>query len=298
MLRVNLCGLQLKNPLILASGIIGVSASLLRRIAVHHSVGAVTTKSIGPAPRIGYPNPSIIEIEYGTYLNAVGLANPGVDEFVKEIEDARVDGVPLIASLFGSTESEYAEIAGKMEKAGADAVELNISCPHAEVSSIGADPDLTRRVVELVKQKINIPVFVKLNPNVTDLVEIGVAAEKGGADALVAINTIRGMVIDVEIQKPILYNKFGGVSGKAIKPMAVKAVFDLFQNVKIPIIGCGGIFSGNDVVEFFLAGASAVQVGTAFTRGFDVAEKIIAEMLNYLESHSIERLTDLIGKAH
>ncbi|MFX0100776.1 MAG: dihydroorotate dehydrogenase [Candidatus Hodarchaeota archaeon] len=298
MLSTNLCGLELANPLILASGILGVSGSMLRRLAEKHHIGAVTSKSIGPEPRQGNLNPSIIEIEKDIYLNAVGLANPGVDEFILEIPEAKVPGVPIIMSIFGETEDQYPEIAKKVENSGIDAIELNISCPHATVSSIGADKDLTYKVVKSVKDAVKLPVFAKLNPNVTNIVEIGLSAEKAGADAVVAINTMRGMVIDVDIKKPILFNKSGGVSGKAIKPMAIKAVYDLYENLKIPIIASGGIFSGLDVIEFFLAGASAVQIGTAFIRGFEIIDEIKNEMIQYLEKNSIKNISELIGEAH
>ncbi|MHA1684520.1 MAG: dihydroorotate dehydrogenase [Promethearchaeota archaeon] len=296
-LHTKLCGLNLSNPIMLASGIIGTSGAMLKRAAIE-GIGAVTTKSIGPKPRMGNLNPSIIELSPGTCLNAVGLANPGFDEFTSEMEGARVDGVPIVMSLFGDIDEHYKELAVKAEKSGFDAVEINISCPHAEVSSIGADASLTHDVVKLVKEAIDIPLFVKLNPNVTSIVEIARSAEDAGADAVVAINTIRGMAIDIEIQKPILFNKSGGVSGKSIKPMAIKAVYDLYDNLKIPIIGCGGIFSGNDVIEFLLAGATAVQVGTAFINGLSIIERIKKEIVDYCDKHGVLYLNELVGKAH
>ncbi len=298
MLHTKISRLDLKNPIILASGILGVSASILTRLAKNHGIGGLTTKSIGPVPRKGNLNPSIIEIDADTYLNAVGLANPGIDEFLKEIPEIEHEGVPLIASIFGDTNEQYAEMAAKVERAGVDAVELNISCPHAKVSCIGADQQLTYSCVKAVKNAVVIPVLVKLNPNVNSIVEIGKSAEAAGADAVVAINTVRGMAIDIEMKRPILANLSGGISGKAIKPMAIKAVYDLYEALSIPIIGCGGIFTGADVIEFFLAGATAVQVGTAFIKGFDVISSITEGMVEYLHEHNIKRITDLIGKAH
>ncbi|MEX2682629.1 MAG: dihydroorotate dehydrogenase [Candidatus Sigynarchaeota archaeon] len=297
-IEVEFCGLHFSNPIILASGVLGVTASTLNRLVEEAGIGGITSKSIGPEPRAGYLNPSVIEIEPGTCLNAVGLANPGIDEFIKEIPEIDHESVPFIVSIFGETEDQYAMMARKVEQAGADAVELNISCPHAKVSSIGADPYLTASVVANVKAAVKIPVFVKLNPNVTSIVDIGRAAEKAGADALVAINTVRGMVIDIDIGKPILANKSGGVSGKAIKPMAIKAVYDLFESVRVPIIGCGGVFTGHDVIEFMLAGARAVQVGTAFLNGLGIVENMKHDFLEYMKRHSIQKLADIIGKAH
>jgi dihydroorotate dehydrogenase (NAD+) catalytic subunit len=275
-----------------------VTGAILTRLVKQFGIGGITSKSIGPVPRAGYLNPSVIEIEPGTCLNAVGLANPGIDEFIAEIPEIEHQGVPLIVSIFGDTEDQYADMARKVEQAGVEAVELNISCPHAKVSSIGADPYLTASVVAKVKAAVKIPVIVKLNPNVTSIVDIGRAAEKAGADALVAINTIRGMAIDIDIKKPILANKSGGVSGKSIKPMAIKAVYDLYESVKIPIIGCGGVCNGRDAIEFMLAGASAVQVGTAFFNGFGIIEQMKQQMVDYMERHAITRLGDIVGKAH
>nr|MDO8114276.1 dihydroorotate dehydrogenase [Candidatus Sigynarchaeota archaeon] len=297
-LSIEICGLRLRNPIILASGILGVTGAILTRLARDFGIGGLTSKSIGPEPRSGYLNPSVIQIDDGTCLNAVGLANPGIDEFVQEVPEIKHAGVPLIASIFGETEDQYAMMAIKVEKAGVDAVELNISCPHANVSSIGADPYLTASVVHKVKDAVKIPVLVKLNPNVTSIVDIARAAEKSGADAVVAINTMRGMAIDVETMKPILANKSGGVSGKALKPMAIKAVYDLYESIKIPIIGCGGIFTGLDIIEFMLAGAKAVQVGTAFLEGFGIIESMKQDMARYMERHSIKTLGELTGIAH
>ncbi|NMC07456.1 MAG: dihydroorotate dehydrogenase [Candidatus Lokiarchaeota archaeon] len=297
-LETSLCGLRFRNPIILASGVLGVTGAILTRLVKEHGIGGITSKSIGPVPRAGYLNPSVIELEPGTCLNAVGLANPGIDEFLTEIPEIEHEGVPLIVSIFGDTEDQYADMARKVEQAGVDAVELNISCPHAKVSSIGADPYLTASVVSKVKAAVKIPVIVKLNPNVTSIVDIGRAAESAGADALVAINTVRGMAIDIEIGKPLLANKSGGVSGKAIKPMAIKAVYDLYESVRIPIIGCGGVLTGRDVIEFMLAGASAVQVGTAFFKGLGIIDAMKRDMIDYMQRHAVQKLADIVGKAH
>lgn len=299
MLETKLCGLKFRNPLILASGVLGVSAAMLSRLARDCGIGGLTSKSIGPAPRKGNLNPSIIEIQPDTYFNAVGLANPGIDEFLQEIPGISHKNVPLIISIFGDSVDQYAEMASKISEAhDIQGIELNISCPHAKVSSIGADASLTSEVVEKVKDVVNLPVFVKLNPNVTDIVSIAKAAEKSGASAVVAINTIRGMAIDAHIMKPILSNKSGGVSGKAIKPMALKAVYDLYENLEIPIIGCGGIFTGLDVVEFFLAGASAVQIGTVLVRGLDTIQEINKGIEKHLKDIKISKLAHLVGMAH
>lgn len=297
MLEVNLSGLKLKSPIILASGILGVSFSSMKRI-FDAGAGAVTTKSIGPKPRKGYKNPSIIEISPGTFINSVGLGNPGIIDFVSEIKEIKKHNIPLIVSVFGSSNEEYLDVAVKAENTGADAIEINISCPHAEVSSIGIDKDLTYEIVKFLKKTLSIPLFVKLNPSVTNIVEIAIAAEKGGADGVVAINTLAAMKIDVNTKRPILSHGSGGLSGKSIHPIAIKKVFDLYKALKIPIIGCGGIDSWQDVIEFFLVGASAVQIGTALYKGVEILTVINHGITQYLKDNEYNSINDIKGLAH
>ncbi len=297
MLEINLSGLKLKSPLILASGILGVSYSSMKRI-FNAGAGAVTSKSIGPRARKGYKNPSILEIYPGTFINAVGLGNPGIDNFLSEIKEIKENKIPLIVSVFGDTNQSYLNVATKAEQAGADAIEINISCPHAEVSSIGIDKDLTYSLVKTLKEKLEVPLFVKLNPNVTSIGEIALAAEKGGADGVVAINTLSAMVIDINTKRPILAHGSGGLSGRAIHPIAIKKVYDLYQLLKIPIIGCGGISTWKEVVEFILAGASAVQIGTALYRGVEIITEINNSLLNFLKINGYKSISELIGLSH
>ena len=294
---INLAGLHLKSPIILASGILGVSFSSMKRI-IDAGAGAVTSKSIGPSPRKGYKNPSIIEIYPQTFMNAVGLGNPGIEEFIPEIQEIKKAGITLIVSVFGDTNEAYLEVAQKAIKGGADAIEINISCPHAEVSSIGIDKDLTYEIVSMLKKEISVPLFVKLNPNVTNIGEIALAAEKGGADGVVAINTLAALAIDVNTRRPLLAHGSGGLSGKAIHPIAVKKVYDLYKIAKIPIIGCGGIFDWKDAIEFFLAGASAVQVGTSLYQGPEIVSKINEGMVRYLKDNEFKSINNIKGLAH
>ncbi|HDZ19165.1 MAG TPA: dihydroorotate dehydrogenase [archaeon] len=297
MLEINLSGLKLSTPIILASGILGVSYSSMNRV-INAGAGAVTTKSIGPRPRKGYRNPSIIEIYPGTFINAVGLGNPGIDDFITEINEIKSHNITLIVSVFGDTNEVYLDVATKAANAGADAIEINISCPHAEVSSIGIDKNLTYEIVKFIKDSISIPLFVKLNPNVTNIGEIALAAEKGGADGVVAINTVAALKIDVNTKRPILSHGSGGLSGKAIHPIAVKKVYDLYKVLKIPIIGCGGIDSWSDVVEFFLAGASAVQIGTGLYKQVEVITEINKGIIRYLKDNGYQSIYDIRGLAH
>ncbi|MFX1239272.1 MAG: dihydroorotate dehydrogenase [Promethearchaeota archaeon] len=296
-LDVDIAGLSLKSPLILASGVLGVSFSSMKRF-IEAGGGAVTTKSIGPIPRKGYRNPSIIELQPGTFINAIGLGNPGIDDFLSEIKEIKRNKIPLIVSVFGNSNESYLDVALKAENGGADAIEINISCPHAEVSSIGIDKNLTYELVSMIKSKLSIPLLVKLNPNVTNLNDIALAAEKGGADGVVAINTISAMAIDVNTRRPFLAHGSGGLSGKAIHPIAVKKIYDLYKVLKIPIIGCGGASNWKEIIEFFLAGASAVQIGSALHEGMDVLEEMREGMLEYLRIHDFSTINDIQGLAH
>ncbi|MHA1106389.1 MAG: dihydroorotate dehydrogenase [Promethearchaeota archaeon] len=297
MLEVNISGLNLKSPIILASGILGVSFSIMKKL-MDAGLGAITTKSIGPRPRKGYKNPSIIEIFPGTFLNSVGLGNPGIDNFISEIKEIKANNIPLIVSVFGDTNESYLDVALKAQKAGADAIEINISCPHAEVSSIGINKDLTFDLTKLLKENLSIPLFVKLNPNVTDICEIALAAQEGGADGVVAINTLEAMKIDVNTMRPILSHGSGGLSGKAIHPIAVKKVYDLYKILNIPIIGCGGISNWEQAIEFFLAGATSLQIGTILYQGLDIIKKINTGIREYLTINNFKNISDIKGLSH
>lgn len=294
MLSLTITGLKLKNPLMLAAGIMGTTGGSLKRIA-ECGAGAVVTKSIGTEPKSGYNNPSMIEVDCG-YLNAMGLPNPSYKNFQEEIEKAREGGVPVIASIFGGSAEEFSEIAKALK---ADAFELNLSCPHARGygAEVGIDEELVETITREVKSAVEVPVWVKLTPNVTDITCIGLAAQRGGADAVVAINTVRGMAIDIESGYPILGNKFGGLSGRAIKPVAIKCVYDLFEVLNIPVIGVGGISDWRDVVEFIMAGAQAIEIGSAVGNNINVFSDIPSCMEAFLEEKEWT-LNDIYGMAH
>jgi dihydroorotate dehydrogenase (NAD+) catalytic subunit len=297
-LSVNISGLKFRTPLILASGILGISSSSMHVLS-EFGMGGVTTKSIGPVRRLGYPNPSIIGLGNDSFLNAVGLANPGINVFEDEIREIKQkEELVCIVSVFGDGPESFADVAKRASEAGADAVELNISCPHAEVSSIGTDPLLTEKYVKTVKSRVKCPVFVKLSPNVTDIAMIAKAAENAGADAIVAINTVRGLAVDIETGRPILAHGVGGLSGKAIKPIGLRDVFTIFKSVKIPIIGCGGISDWRDVIEYFFAGASAVQIGSGLYKGYSAISDILKGLESYLTSRKIAKIAEITGKAH
>jgi len=299
-LNINFASLKLKNPTVLASGILGYSAESLESI-VEGGVGAVVTKSVGVTPRIGYANPTVVQTKCGL-INAMGLPNPGIDAYVQEIRHAKtVLPVPLIVSVYGFSVEEYAITAKKAAEAGADAVELNVSCPHVKEtgSEIGQNSETLAKVVKKVKAAVQKPVFVKLSPNVTDIVEVAEAAVKAGADALTAVNTVRAMAIDVETALPVLSNKRGGLSGPAIKPIALRCVYDIYEKVKTPVMGCGGITSWRDAVEFFLAGASAVQIGTAVAfENAGVFEAINRGVAAYLKKKDFRSVKEIVGLSH
>ncbi len=294
MLSLTLTGLELKNPLMLAAGIMGTTGGSLKRIA-ESGAGAVVTKSIGIEPKSGHSNPTMVEVDCG-YLNAMGLPNPSYKNFQEEIDIAMEGGVPVIASIFGGCSTDFAQIAGALH---ADAFELNVSCPHAHGygADIGTDPALVEDITHAVKKAVHVPVWVKLTPNVTDIKSIGLAAQHGGADAVVAINTVRGMAIDIESGYPILGNRFGGLSGRAIKPVAIKCVYDLYEALDIPVIGVGGISDWRDVIEFIMAGARGVQVGSAVGNNINVFNDISSCMGAFLEEKEWT-LNDIYGMAH
>lgn len=289
----------MRNPTMLAAGILGSTASSLNW-AGRSGAGAVVTKSFGLYPNSGYANPTTIEVTGGV-INAIGLSNPGVENFKEELLKLN-KSVPAIASLYGANPEEFSEIAAKVEGL-VDALELNVSCPHAMGgcgSAIGQDPDLTAEIVKSVKRSVKIPVFVKLTPNVTDIVEIAVHAEDEGADALTMINSLGpGMRIDIETGNPILKNKFGGLSGPAVKPVAIRCVYEVFDNVDIPIIGVGGIRDYKDVLEFLYAGASCVQIGTSIMyEGMEIFGNIINGLERFMDERGYGSVDELVGIAH
>lgn len=299
-LTVKIASLQLRNPVMSAAGILGITAQSLLKLA-NVGAGAVVTKSISLKPSSGYPNPTITQVNCG-FINAMGLPNPGIEAFREEIQLYKtLTNVPLIVSVYGFTPEEYAQVAAIAAENGADAVELNVSCPHAEKTGaeIGQDPKKLAEVVKEVKEKVSKPVFVKLTPNVTTIVEIAKAAENAGADAVTAINTVKAMAIDPETTFPILANKMGGLSGPAIKPIAIRCVYEIYREVKIPIIGCGGIATWHDAVEFMLAGASAVQIGTAIaSKGLHVFQSVTKGIEAYMKRKGFKSVKEIVGLSH
>ncbi|WP_324734750.1 dihydroorotate dehydrogenase [Thermococcus sp. SY098] len=296
MLSIEVAKLKLENPLILASGIADMTPDLLRR-AHKEGAGAVVTKSIGIEPRKGYENPTIVELPYGL-INAMGLPNPGWEAFYEEFKNEKFD-FPVIVSIFGKDEREFAFLAEKLDEV-ADAFELNLSCPHAKGygMEIGQNPEMVYKVVKAVKDTTDKPVIAKLTPNIDDITKIGLAAERAEADAVSAINTVKAVAIDIYARRPILSNKVGGYSGPGIKPIALRAVYDLAKSLDIDIIGVGGITTWQDAVEFLMAGAKALQIGTAVSlRGFKVFKEINEGIGRFLNEEGFNSIEEIVGIA-
>ena len=290
--------MELRNPTMLASGFLGISQAIFNRL-YNADVGAIVSKSISCEPMGGYRNPTAVCLEGGSYLNAVGLANPGADAFSSEI--ASNPYVPIIVSLVGSSHDDFPKIINKFDDLNILGYEINLSCPHVAKMGmeVGDDPDMVTKVVKTVKSHTLKPVVVKVGIGNVDLLDIARAANDAGANAITAINTIRAMTIDIESGIPVLSNKIGGLSGKSVKPIAIRCVYEISKNVSVPVIGCGGIFSWEDAVEFMLAGASAIQLGSVIGHeGFGAFQKICLGLKRYLERKGMKNLTELVGLAH
>lgn len=293
---VSIGPIQLPRPAMLASGILGISLEVFERI-YKAGAGAVVSKSLSKEPWEGYPNPTIVGIK-GGYLNAVGLSNPGAPYFAKMISKNK--DVPIIVSLVGSIEEDFEFMVKQFEGVKVTGYELNLSCPHVEKVGleVGDDPALVTRIVRRVKSTTTSPVIAKVGLGTTDYLNTVKAAIDGGADAITAINTIRAMGIDVETQRPLLSHKIGGLSGTSIRPVAVRCVYEIASKYDIPIIGCGGISTWEDAVEFILAGASAVQVGSAVGDGWiDVFGEINDGIVNYMKRKGYTKISEMVGLA-
>ena len=307
-LSVNFLGKTLPSPLVLASGIWGTTATLLER-AARAGCGAVTAKSCGPAPRAGHVNPSCVDWGHGL-INAIGLANPGAEAEVELLARAKAAleplGVALIASIFAGPPEEFGAVAGIVARARPDFIEVNISCPnvHSEFGDpYAGDPDAAASVTRHAKraaEAAGIPIIVKLAPNVPSIGRIARAVVGAGADALCAVNTVPGLVIDAESGQPVLANRSGGLSGPAIKPVALKVVYDLWKGVPgVPVIGTGGVTTGVDAVEMLMAGATLVGVGSAvYYRGPDALTAIRDELAAWLAARHVPDLAAIRGAAH
>jgi dihydroorotate dehydrogenase (NAD+) catalytic subunit len=288
--------IKLERPTMLASGILGISLEVFARL-YKDGAGALVTKSLSKEPWEGYPNPTIVGVKSG-YLNAVGLSNPGAPYFAKMISSNTT--VPIIVSLVGSVEEDFTFMIKQFENVKLLGYELNLSCPHVEKVGleVGDDPELVHKIVKAVKTHSKVPVIAKVGLGSSDYLETVRAACESGIDAITAINTIRAMGIDVETTRPLLSHKIGGLSGTAIKPIAVRCVYEISSKFDIPIIGCGGVSDWDDAVEFMLAGASAVQIGSAIgDKWTGVFSEINQGISKYMEKKGFSKIKEMVGLA-
>jgi dihydroorotate dehydrogenase (NAD+) catalytic subunit len=290
-------GLTLKNPVMTASGTFGYGEEYSRYLDLNR-LGAIVVKGLSLEPRRGTPPPRIMETPCGM-LNAIGLENVGVRAFIREkIPFLRKYDTAVIANIFGETIDEYRKVAEILSDAdGVHALEINVSCPNVQKGGIafGSSPDLAAEVTGAVKEATDMPVIVKLSPNVTDITEVAEAVEGAGADAVSLINTLKGMSVDIEKRIPHLHNITGGLSGPAIRPIALRMAWEVVRSVSIPVIGIGGIVCGNDALQFLIAGVSAVQVGTANFTNPRATVNVLEEIESYMARHGIQDIHDLIG---
>lgn len=296
-LSVQLGPLRLKNPVMTASGTFGYGEEY-KGLTDLQKLGAIVVKGISLTPRPGNPPPRLVETPAGL-INAIGLENVGVDRFISvKMPYLLALGVPVIVNIFGNTIEEYAQLAGRLDGVpGVAAVEINVSCPNVKKGGMvfGTDPAMTARVVEAVRRATKLPVITKLTPNVTSIAEIARAAEGAGSDILSCINTVAAMAVDIFSRRPRLANIFGGLSGPAVKPIALRCVYEVTRAVKCPLIGIGGISSAADALEFLMVGARAVQVGTANFVDPEVTGQIIEGIARFLEVEGLSGISDYIG---
>lgn len=289
--------LRLRNPTILASGIMGDAGESLLR-AARGGAGAVVTKSIGREPVEAGPGPSIVELDHGL-LNGMGWANPGIDNYRAEVEVALQGQVPVIGSIFAEDVEFFGPLARAMELYGVNALELNLSAPHSSgLREISGDPELSAGAVAEVKSAVKVPVFAKLSPN-GEIGRVASAVEEAGADGIVAVNLVRGASISPAVRKPVLGGAVGGLSGPMVKPIGIRCVYEIYEAVEIPVVGAGGVVSGLDAVEYIMAGARAVQIGSGVHyRGLEVFNGVCEEVGAYLEDNGFSRVEEMVGVAH
>ena len=296
-MRVNIAGVPFKNPVIAASGSFGFGREFGKFYDLSR-LGGISVKGLSLKPRQGNPVPRIAEASSGM-LNSVGLQNPGVEEFIREeIPFLREHDTVVIANIFGNAVEDYCEMARVLDGQDVDMLEMNISCPNVKQggAAFGSQPESVLEITKRVRECTQKPLIVKLTPNVSDIAAVAAAAEQGGADAVSLINTLLGMKIDIRTRRPVLANNTGGLSGPAIKPVAVRMVYQAAQAVSIPVIGLGGIMNGEDAVEFLLAGASAVQVGTANLVNPYACVEVIDGIKHYMKQNKIENINEMVSR--
>lgn len=298
-LRMKLPGLDLKNPIMPASGCFGFGREYAELYDLS-ILGSAMIKAVTREPRDGNPMPRVAETPQGM-LNAIGLMNPGIDHVEDELKWLAGYDLPIISNVAGYTEDDYLYVASRIqEAANVGALEINISCPNVKRGGMafGQDPEVARRLTERIKQVTNKPIYMKLSPNVADIKTMAKAVEEGGADGITMINTLTAMRIDLKTGRPVLANGTGGLSGPAIRPVAIRMIYEVYQTVKIPIIGMGGITSAEDVLEFLYAGASAVAIGTQNLVDPYICPQIIADLPHILKQYGFQSVKEAVGYSH
>lgn len=297
MLSIDVAGIRLRNPLLLASGFLGISQEIFNRL-YNDGLGAIVSKSISVSPLEGYKGPTVVYLGEKGYLNAIGLANPGSDAFANEIINNQT---PLIVSIVGSSTSEFPKLVSKFDKLNILGYEINLSCPHVAKMGmeVGDDPELVIKIIKTIKSKTKKPIIIKVGIGNIDVIKLATIIQESGADAITAINTIRAMAINVQTGMPILSNKIGGLSGIPLKPIGVRCVYEISKKVTIPVIGCGGIFTWEDALEYILAGATAIELGSVIGyEGLKAFNKIKLGIIRYLEKKGHKNIKEIVGLAH
>jgi dihydroorotate dehydrogenase (NAD+) catalytic subunit len=297
MLSIDVAGIRLRNPLLLASGFLGISQEIFNRL-YNDGLGAIVSKSISVSPLEGYKGPTVVYLGEKGYLNAIGLANPGSDAFANEIINNQT---PLIVSIVGSSTSEFPKLISKFDKLNILGYEINLSCPHVAKMGmeVGDDPELVIKIIKTIKSKTKKPIIIKVGIGNIDVIKLATIIQESGADAITAINTIRAMAINVQTGMPILSNKIGGLSGIPLKPIGVRCVYEISKKVTIPVIGCGGIFTWEDALEYILAGATAIELGSVIGyEGLKAFNKIKLGIIRYLEKKGYKNIKEIVGLAH
>ena len=297
LLSIDIAGIRLRNPLLLASGFLGISQEIFNRL-YNDGLGAIVSKSISVSPLEGYKGPTVVSLGEKGYLNAVGLSNPGSDAFANEIINNQT---PLIVSIVGSSVSEFPKLISKFDKLNILGYEINLSCPHVAKMGmeVGDDPELVIKIIKTIKSKTKKPIIIKVGIGNTDVLKLATIIQESGADAITAINTIRAMTINVDTGMPILSNKIGGLSGVPLKPIGVRCVYEISKKVTIPVIGCGGIFTWEDALEYILAGATAIELGSVIGyEGLKAFNQIKLGIIRYLEKKGYKNIKEIVGLAH
>ena len=297
LLSIDIAGIRLRNPLLLASGFLGISQEIFNRL-YNDGLGAIVSKSISVSPLEGYKGPTVVSLGEKGYINAVGLSNPGSDAFANEIINNQT---PLIVSIVGSSVSEFPKLISKFDKLNILGYEINLSCPHVAKMGmeVGDDPELVIKIIKTIKSKTKKPMIIKVGIGNTDVLKLATIIQESGADAITAINTIRAMTINVDTGMPILSNKIGGLSGIPLKPIGVRCVYEISKKVTIPVIGCGGIFTWEDALEYILAGATAIELGSVIGyEGLKAFNQIKLGIIRYLEKKGYKNIKEIVGLAH